>query len=156
MNRSIKGCLWPTQYPLAHRPYSRQVTERMEYNVIHPPPSVYPKAGNGTLRDQWAIKYHCQKDSLTIVFTVRDLVTWNYGTSENIPRVCKSHKSLLIYVFETYIFLFLRHSLHWIKLPVNYGVAANIGPLTNWRGVTVSTVIPTGVWVNRIVRIMTI
>ena len=93
---------WPCGF--GHKPYSRQVTERMEYNVIHPPPSVYPKAGNSTLRDQWAIKYHCQKDSLTIVFTVRDLVTWNYCTSENIPRVCKSHKSLLIYVFATYFF----------------------------------------------------
>ena len=65
----------------AHRPYSRQVTEWMECDVvIHPPPTVYPKAGNGALRDQWAIKYHCQNYSPTIVFTVRDLVHWNYVT----------------------------------------------------------------------------
>ena len=42
--------------------------------------------------------------SPTIVFTVHDLVHWNYVTSENIPRVCKSWKSLLIYVLATYIF----------------------------------------------------
>ena len=46
---------------VTHRSYSRQVTEWMECNVaIHPPPSVYPKAGNGALRGQWAIKYHCK------------------------------------------------------------------------------------------------
>ena len=88
-----------------HRPYSRQVTEWMECDVaIHPPPSVYPKAGNGALRGQWAIKYHCINDRPTIVFTVRDLVHWNYVTSENIPRVCKSRKSISIYVLATYIF----------------------------------------------------
>ena len=92
-------------YASHHRPYSRQVTERMGCNVvIHPPPSIYPKAGNGALRDQWAIKYNCQKDSSTIAFTVRDLVHWNYGISQNIPRVCKSWKSLSIYVFAAYIF----------------------------------------------------
>ena len=90
---------------LDHRPYSRQVTEWMECDVvIHPPPTVFPKAGNGALRDQWAIKYHCQNYSPTIVFTVRDLVHWNYVTSENILRVCKSWKSLLIYVLPTNIF----------------------------------------------------
>ena len=89
----------------AHRPYSRQGTEWMECDVaIHPPPSVYPKAGNGALRGQWAMKYHCKNNSPTIVFTVRDLFHWNYVTSENIPRVCKSWKSLLIYVLATYIF----------------------------------------------------
>ena len=88
-----------------HRPYSRQVTEWMECDVaMHPPPSVYPKVGNGALRGQWAIKYHCRNDSPTIVFTVRELVHWNYVTSENIPRVCKSWKSLLIYVLATKIF----------------------------------------------------
>ena len=62
-------------YVQRHRPYSRQVTEWMECDfVIHPPPTVYPKAGNGALLDQWAIKYHCQNDSPTIAFTVRDLV----------------------------------------------------------------------------------
>ena len=99
--------------------------------AIHPPPSVYPKAGNGALRDQWAIKYHCQYDSPTIVFTVRDLVHWNYVTSENIPRMCKSYKPMLNYVFATYIFLFIRHSLHCNWLPVNCGVAANTGPPMN-------------------------
>ena len=88
-----------------HRPYSRQVSEWMECDLaIHPPPSVYPKAGNGALRGKWAIKYHCKNDSPTIVFTVRDLFHWNYVTSENIPRVCKSWRSLLIYVLATYIF----------------------------------------------------
>ena len=88
-----------------HRPYSRQVTERMGCNVvIHPPPSIYPKAGNGALRDQWAIKYNSQNDSSTIAFTVRDLVHWNYVISQNIQRACKSWKSLLIYVFAAYIF----------------------------------------------------
>ena len=86
--------------------------------VIHPPPSIYHKAGNGALRDQWAIKYDCQNDSFTIAFTVRDLVHWNYVISQNIPRVCKSWKSLSIYVFAAYIFLFTRHSVHWSKLPV--------------------------------------
>ena len=66
---------------------------------------------NGALRDQWVIKYHCQDDSSTIAFTVRDLVHWNYVTSENITHVCKSRKSLLIYVFATYMFLLIRHSL---------------------------------------------
>ena len=142
---------------LAHRPYSCQVTERMECNVvIHPPPSVYPKTGNGALRDQWAIKYYCQNDSPTIVFTARNFVHGNYVTSENIPRVCKSWKWLLIYVFATYIFWFIRHSLHWNKLPVNCGMAASIVPLMDKRGVTVITVIPTWVWVNRIVLMMTI
>ena len=81
-----------------HRPYSRQVTEWMECDIaIHPPkPTVYPKAGNGALRDQWEKKY--QNDSPTIVFAVRDLVHWKYITSENIPCVWKSWKSLLIYV----------------------------------------------------------
>ena len=89
---------------LLHRPYFRQVTEWMECDIaIHPPPSVYSKAGNGALRGQWAIKYHCKNDSPTIVFTVRDLVHWNYVTSENIPCVCKSWKSLLFYVLTTYI-----------------------------------------------------
>ena len=89
---------------VAHRPYSRQVTEWMECDIaIHPQPSVYPKAGNGALRGQWAIKYHCKNDSPTIIFTVRDLVHWNYVTSENIPCVCKSWKSLLIYVLTTHI-----------------------------------------------------
>ena len=102
-----------------NRPYSRQVIERMGCNVvIHPPPSIYPKAGNGALRDQWAIKYNCQNDSSTIAFTVRDLVHWNYIISQNIPRVCKSWKSLSIYVFAAYIILFTRHSVHWSKLPV--------------------------------------
>ena len=88
-----------------HRPYSRQVTERMGCDVvIHLPPSIYPKAGNGALRDQWAIKYNCQNESSTIAFTVRDLVHWNYVISQNIPRVCKSWKSLSIYVFAAYIF----------------------------------------------------
>ena len=101
------------RYYSSHRPYSRQVTEWMECDVdIHPPPSVYPKAGNGALRGQWAIKYHCKNDSPTIVFTVHDLFHWNYVTSENIPRFCKSWKSLLIYVLATYIFLFIRHSLY--------------------------------------------
>ena len=35
---------------------------------------------------------------------MRNLVHWNYITSETIPRVCKSWKSLLIYVLATYIF----------------------------------------------------
>ena len=74
------------------------------YVATHPPPSVYPKAANGALRDQWAIKYHCQNGSPTIVFTVRDLVHWNYVTPENIPRVYKSWKSLLIDVLATYVF----------------------------------------------------
>ena len=88
-----------------HRPYSRRVTERMECNVVtHPSPSIYPKAGNGALRDQWAIKYNCQNDSSTIAFTVRDLVHWNYVISQNIPRVSKSWKSLSIYVFAACIF----------------------------------------------------
>ena len=88
-----------------HRPYSRQVTEQMGCNVvIHPPPSIYPKAGNGALRDQWAIKYNCQNYSSTIAFTVRELVHWNYVISQNIPCVCKSWKSLSIYVFAAYIF----------------------------------------------------
>ena len=97
-----------------YRPYSRQVIEWIECDVsIHPPSSVYPKAGNGALRGQWAIEYHCKNDSPTIVFTVRDLVHWNYVTSENISRVCKLWKSLLIYVLATYIFfLFIRHSVH--------------------------------------------
>ena len=115
-----------------HRPYSRQVTVNGVCDVaIHPPPSVYPKAGNGALRDQWAIKYHCQNDSPTIVFTVRDLVHWNYVISEYIPRLCKSWKPMLIHVFATYIFLFIRHSLHCNWLPVNCGVAASIGPPMN-------------------------
>ena len=79
-------------------------TERMECNIVIHPPSMYPKAGNDALRDQWAINYKCQNDSLTIAFTVRDFVQWNHDTSENIPCVCKSWKSLLIYVFATYIF----------------------------------------------------
>ena len=117
---------------LVHRPYSRQVTEWMECDVAkHTPPSVYPKASNGALRDQWAMKYHCQNESPTIVLTVRDLVHWNYVTSENIPCVRNSWKSLLSYVFATYIVLFIRHSLHCNWLPVNSGVAANIGPLMN-------------------------
>ena len=98
---------------IKHRPYSRQVTEWMECDVaIHPPPSVYPKAGNGALRGHWAMKYHCKNDSPTIVFTVRDLVHQNYVTPENIPHVCKSWNSLLNYVLATHIFLFIRHSLH--------------------------------------------
>ena len=102
---TIEGYCHRAMYGYIHRPYSRQVTEWMECDVaIHPPPSVYPKAGNGALRDQWAIKYHCENDSHTIIFTVRDLVHWNYVTSENIPRVCKSWKSLLIYVLATYFF----------------------------------------------------
>ena len=133
MHLKISSAKWrpfcPGGYELDHRPYSRQVTEWRECDVaIHPPSSVYPKAGNGALRDQWAIKYHCQNDSATIVFAVRDLVHWNYVTSENIPRMCKSWKPLLIHVFATYIFLFIRHSLHCNWLPVNCGVAASIGP----------------------------
>ena len=99
------GAFWDLWNWSVHRPYSRHVTERMGCNVaIHPPPSIYPKAGNGALRDQWAIKYNCQNDSSTIAFTVRDLVHWNYVISQNIPRVCKSRKSLSIYVFAAYIF----------------------------------------------------
>ena len=102
---TIEGYCHRAMYSYIHRPYSRQVTEWMECDVaIHLPPSVYPKAGNGALRDQWAIKYHCENDSPTIIFTVRDLVHWNYVTSENIPHVCKSWKSLLIYVLATYFF----------------------------------------------------
>ena len=47
-------------------------------------------------------------------------------------------------------FLFIRNSLYWNKLSVNCGVAANIGPPKNERGVTAITVIPSWVWVNRI------
>ena len=95
----------PYQPGKDHRPYSRQVTGCMECDVaIHPTPSVYPKAGNGALRGRWAIKYHCKNDSPTMVFTVRDLVHWNYVTSENIPHVCKSWKLFLIYVLATDIF----------------------------------------------------
>ena len=93
------------RYAWWHRPYSRQVTERMGCDVvIHPPPSIYPKAGNGALRDQWAIKYNCKNDSSTIAFTVLDLVHWNYVISQNIPRVWKSWELLSIYVFAAYIF----------------------------------------------------
>ena len=118
-----------------HRPYSSQVTERLGCNVvIHPPPSIYPKAGNGALRDQWAIKYNCQNDSSTIAFTVRDLVHWNYVISQNIPRVCKSWKSLSIYVFAAYIFLFTRHSVHWSKLPVKLRSGHRQWLSSNYRG----------------------
>ena len=100
--------------PLDHRPYSRQVTDWMECDVvIHPPPTVYPKAGNGALRDQWVIKYHYQNDSPTIAFTVRDLVHWNCVTSENITRARESWKWQSIYVFANSIFLFFRHSPHY-------------------------------------------
>ena len=122
-------------FPCGHRPYSRQVTERMGCNVvIHPPPSIYPKAGNGALRDQWAIKYNCQNDSSTIAFTVCDLVHWNYVISQNIPRVCESWKSLSIYVFAAYIFLFTRHSVHWSKLPVKLRSGHRQWLSTNYRG----------------------
>ena len=58
-----------------HRPYSRQVTEWMECDVaIHPPPSMYPKAGNGALRGQWAIKYHCNKANLRDLIAATGLV----------------------------------------------------------------------------------
>ena len=61
---------------LDHRPYSRQVTEWMECDVvIHPPPTVFPKVGSGALRDQWAIKYHCQNYSPTIVCHIRKYPT---------------------------------------------------------------------------------
>ena len=87
-----------------HRPCSRYVRERMEcYVVIYPPLSIYP-AGNGVLCDQCAIRYNCQNDNSTVVFTVRDLVHWNYVTSKNIPRMCTSWISLSIHVFATYIF----------------------------------------------------
>ena len=155
MNRSIKGCLWPTQYPLAHRPYSRQVTERMEYNVIHPPPSVYPKAGNSRrpVSDKISLS---KRQSYNRIHRARfgHLKLWHIRKHPTRMQVAQITVNLCF--CNLHFFLFLRHSLHWIKLPVNYGVAANIGPLTNWRGVTVSIVIPTGVWVNRIVRIMTI
>ena len=96
-----------------HRPYSRQVTEWMKCDVvIHPPHTVNPKAGNVSHGDQWAIKYHCQNDSSTIALIVRDLVHWNFVTSENITHVCTSWKSLLIYVLQLILFLFIRHSLH--------------------------------------------
>ena len=141
----------------AHRPYSRQVTERMGCDVvIHPPPSIYPKAGNGALRDQWAIKYDCQNDSFTIAFTVRDLVHWNYVISQNIPRVCKSWKSLSIYVFAAYIFLFTRHSVHWSKLPVKLRSVRRPVASYELQRVTVITVIPTWMWVNWTVRVVAI
>ena len=76
----------------------------------HTSPTLYPKASNGALRGQRAIKYHCKNDSPTIIFTVCELVHWNYVTSENIPRVWKSWKSLFIYVLATYIF-FVRLTL---------------------------------------------
>ena len=82
-----------------HRPYSRQVTEWMKCDVVmHPPHTVYPKDGNGAFGDQWAIKYHCQNDSSTIAFIVRDLVHWNYVSSENITHVCTSWKSLINHI----------------------------------------------------------
>ena len=97
----------------SHSPYSRQVTERMACSVvIHPPPSVYPKVGNGVLGDQQAIKYHCQNDKPTIIFTARDLVHWNVA-SENIPRVCKSWKSPLIHIF---LYIFVHPTLTPLKL----------------------------------------
>ena len=142
-----------------HRPYSHQVTERMGCDVvIHPPPSIFPKAGNGALRNQWAIKYNCQNDSSTIAFTVCDLVHWNYMyvISQNIPRVCKLWKSLSVYVFAAYIFLFTRHSVHWSKLPVKLRSGRRQWLPTNQRGVTVITVIPTWMWVNWTVRIVAI
>ena len=78
--------IFPDRRGPMHRPYSRQVTERVGCNVaIHPPPSIYPKAGNGALWDQWAIKYNCQNDSSIIAFTVRDLVHWNYVISQKHP-----------------------------------------------------------------------
>ena len=56
--------------PCNHRPYSRQVTERMGCNVvIHPPPSIYPKAGNGALQDQWVSEWF----SLTAFFRTADI-----------------------------------------------------------------------------------
>ena len=89
----------------SHSPYSRQVTEQMACSVvIHPPPSVYPKVGNGVLGDQRAIKHYCQNDKPTIIFTARDLVHWNDVASENIPRVCKSWESPLIHILF-YIFV---------------------------------------------------
>ena len=146
VDQEYRACLWAMIFVLyrvqyseyvcaAHRPYSRQVTERMGCNlVIHPPPSIYPKAGNGALRDQWAIKYNCQNDSSTIAFTMLDVVHWNYVISQNIPRVCKSWKSLSIYVFAAYIFLFTRHSVHWSKLPVKLRSGRRQWLPTNYRG----------------------
>ena len=111
-----------------HRPYSRQVTERMEYNVIHPPPSVYPTAGNGTLQDQWAIKYHCQNESYNRIHRARfgPLKLWHIR--KHPTRMQVAQITVYLCFCNLHLFLFLRHSLHWIKLPVNYGVASNIGP----------------------------
>ena len=90
-------------------PYSRLVIEWMECDVvIHPPPTVYPKAGNGALRDQWAIKYHCQNDSPTIAFTVRDLVHWNYATLEN-TEALKGHRV----VWKIEICYLIRMTYEW-------------------------------------------
>ena len=52
--------------------FTRQVTERMECNVVmHPPPSMYTKAGNGALRDQWAIKYQSKWQSYNRIYRAR-------------------------------------------------------------------------------------
>ena len=85
---------------LYHRPYCRKVRERMDRNVvIHPPTSIQPKAGEGALCDQWVIKYNCQNDSSSVVFTVCNFVHSNKNTTHG----CKSQQPLSIYVFAIYI-----------------------------------------------------
>ena len=132
--------------------YSRQVTERIECNVaIHLPPSVYPKAGNGALRDQWVITYS-QSNSSTIIYTERDLVHRNYVTSQS---KCASREYHCNLIFLKLTFLFIRDSLQLCKLPVwQSGHRAAMVTLVPYElGITV---IPTWTRGNRMVRITTI
>ena len=83
MNKILK--IEHNTHGMYHKPYSRQVTEWMKCDVvIHPPPTVYPKAGNRALGHQWAIQYHCQNDISAIAFAVCDLVHWKLWPVSNV------------------------------------------------------------------------
>ena len=78
---------------------------------------MYHKATNAAVCDRWAIKNNCQNDSSLIIYTMWDIVHWNYITSHNIPRFDKAWKILSIYVFMTYIFLFVQYSHRVSQFP---------------------------------------
>ena len=95
-----------------HRPCSPQVTEQMEcYFVIHPPPSMYHNAINTAVCGQWAIQHNCQNDSSLIIFTMRDIVHWNYVTSQKSWASTKHGKYMYCQFMFLQLTLFFVHPI---------------------------------------------
>ena len=96
-----------------HRPCSRQVTVWIECHVvIHPPPSMYPKAGNGALRGQSAITYHCQ---MTVLRSHLPCAIWS---TETMPHQKISQRVQVVKITVNLCFCNLHFFVHPTLTPL--------------------------------------